>query len=359
LIGEAYISKNDFLNANFYFNQSKKEMLQNFIAKEFIETNIKELDNNILFESYALARSVNLLNNELFDIAKRQESFCHYTSINTVDKITFIPDNTLRYYNANYMNDPSEGKIMFKVLSDNAKKLFTEGNLDQDNNIYIGSFFPSNFNDNLVMWRTYGKENGNEACGSSITIKKGFFDTRLTSFYKNKAKVVELEIENKEEENSLDDGFILRKVLYCDINGKIKNDEENITKDFIESINKHIDTLALLHKSSEPKLQKNIARIVCRALSDIQYLFKSQEYSYENEFRVVKVLSPESDKVKIDDNTYPKKVFINANRKVKDYISDITIGPKVNNKSEWLAIETKLLKDGKNIKFKNSSIDFQ
>ncbi len=371
LIGSANLGKNETYLAIEYFYKSKKDILQTFIAKEFFDNFSGKIDLNILNSSFDLANEVNSLNLHLFEAAKEHKSFCHYTGISTVDKLAFIDKNTLRYYNAVYMNDPSEGNIIFKLFPSKVNNLLDDPYLNKESNIFIGSFLPSNFSDNLVMWRTYGKECGNEESGCSIQIKSEFFDSKLTSFYrdvsdiKNKSELsgsnnFSNSIDIKESEKSSDeDGFILRKVLYCSNSGEIINDDLGIAKTHVNNISAIIENLIDCLKGNDEETKRFISRIVRRSISDIQYLFKSEEYSYENEFRVLKVFSSENLKVQIDERANPKKVFINANRIVKDYITEITFGPKVNNKSEWLAIETKFQKEEKNVLFKKSIIDFQ
>lgn len=371
LIGEANLGKKNIYPATEYFYEARKDIIQAFIAKEYFDNFAGKIDLNILELSYDLATEVNSLNLHLFEATSNHDSFCHYTGTSTLDKLAFIENNTLRYYNAVYMNDPSEGNVIFKLFSGKVKSLFDGSNLNNENSIYIGSFLPSSFSDNLVMWRTYGKECGNEASGCSIKLKNEFFDSKLTSFYRGITDIKsnsELSDSNgfsnsidiKEKQKSTEDeGFILRKVLYCSSSGEIKNDDSGIATNYVNKISKIIDSLLDSHKGNSEESQKFILRIVRRAISDIQYLFKSEEYGYENEFRVVKVFSADNSKVQIDDIANPKKIFINANRIVKDYITEITLGPKVNHKSEWLAVYTKFQKEKKDISFKNSNIDFQ
>jgi tetratricopeptide (TPR) repeat protein len=98
----------------------------------------------------------------------------HYTKLSVVDvlvtsqysKDTRMGGSYFHFYNAVYMNDPEEGKTVFRILNNINKsrmegisKAFDNGKKEDPSSVYIGSFLPQvNHEDELIMWRTYGKD---------------------------------------------------------------------------------------------------------------------------------------------------------------------------------------------------------
>lgn len=76
----------------------------------------------------------------------------------------------MRYGYSRYMNDPEEGETIFKYLQDpEIEDAFREASLSQNSNIYLGSFLSAFHKDELIMWRTYGRdENGTDGGGCSF-----------------------------------------------------------------------------------------------------------------------------------------------------------------------------------------------
>jgi len=108
----------------------------------------------------------------------------HYTKLFVADIYVSSLDSKMHYSNAIYMNDPMEGQVIFEYLND--KKIieaYVEGEKRYENSVYLGSFLPvedsvkgKSHEDELVMWRTYGKdENGKEAAGCNLVLRCDFF----------------------------------------------------------------------------------------------------------------------------------------------------------------------------------------
>jgi tetratricopeptide (TPR) repeat protein len=244
LIGEAYCLLNDHKTGFEYLKQSNLNHISVYISKELGEINTIE-NGKIFTLSWELALVCNSIRNAVFEAGANDSlSVSHYTSLTVADKLISKDekgaDNTLRYYNAGYMNDPAEGETIFELLGNKAKDLFVKGKENEENCIYIGSFLPSAFADNLVMWRTYGKENGEDAKGCSLTINKDFFDNKYTSY-------IDYSTANNTIKKKQTQSQSLHKVFYySSLEKKIINDtNENPVMEDVMDLKRLIEELFL------------------------------------------------------------------------------------------------------------------
>jgi len=299
------------------------------------------------------------------------------------------------------MNDPDEGKILFKCLNDvndtSIERSFLAGKQEEDNNVYLGSFLISKHQDDLVMWRTYGKdEKSVEAAGCSFVIKTTFFDAdsgflqpQIRKPTKTSSSSISVDIDtgnqpsiirsqpdipnntaktSKSEMTSADYGKIsgqsLNKVLYFDNEKKIVvGDNGPEITIAINDLKNNLLRLIFLKSKDETDI-KNITvnRIIFRLLSELRYLFKSSDYSFENELRVIQYVEPKNEKVSIDDNGgafLPKRLYINSNKPVQPFIEKIILGPKVPSPAQWMYLDVAMKKKGYSIELKSSVVRFQ
>jgi len=357
-----------------------------FIIKTIDDLKLKDQD-----EIRALKqKSINVLEvvEEIEDLAfaDNKEPFAHYTKLNVADIIVSHEEPRLRFYNVIYMNDPEEGKILFDCINDkDINRCYHSIKEEDDNNIYLGSFLPAipdsrtkNHEDELVMWRTYGKdEDRNEAAGCSIIIQPDFFDREKTHTYpysnrsdNNKKQGDE---GGKEKMAVLQKETVVKQTLYQVLYFNKKTNE--FLGEKTGELNTAFDNLRttikklILHKdgtdsTNETETLKNkaINSIIYRFLSEIRYLIKSSDYAFENELRVIQYANPESNRVKIDDNSgkkLPKRLYVESNRSVQQYISKIILGPKVPNPNQWLYLKMAMQFKRKPIELKLSSCKFQ
>lgn len=271
------------------------------------------------------------------------EQIVHYTKLPVANTIATGQSNKLRYYNAIYMNDPEEGQVILDRLHKDVRDAFENANNQEEGNIYIGSFLPAKrHEDELVMWRTYGKdENQVEGAGCSITINKDFFDEYADDNYINPKFVSKDPSTSNIRQN-------LFRVLYYN-----KNHEQNGNKMFdcsetkkiqlyIDTLNKQLLELIKLKDNTEKYTDKDkaIDKIIYHLISEIRFFFKSSDYSFENEVRVLQYADKSSDLLRIDErNTLPKKVYIESNKEIQPFIEKITLGPKVPNPKQWLYMD--------------------
>ncbi len=270
-----------------------------------------------------------------------KQSACHYSSLTVTDKIIISNENKLRFYNVAYMNDPEEGSVLLNILDKDLVDLFKIEKKEEEYNVYLGSFLPADAEDELVMWRTYGKEKGEEAKGCSITINYQFFDEALSTNAENNHQ--------------------LYRVIYIDRNGKIIGKEAESYNKKIKDLNSHfitINNFISKEKLLTDDFRISLSKLLNLSLSEIIYLFKFADYSYENELRVIILAPVESKLVQIDNFQYPKKLYVESKKNIKEYIEKIVLGPKVENPSHWIYIKASLKKEGIEIDLKRSKCKF-
>ena len=205
---------------------------------------------------------------------------------------------SLRLYDYVHFNDPDEGNYFYRNLNLPKK----HGWLDEkkESHAYIASFICPNKNkdmgDNLVFWRTYGKEG--EGCSLKLRIPRDR----------------------------------LRKVLY----GPSKVKLTNQTLQLQPVLNALYPLVSIRNRLMKQKIQEELAEAIWKSLARLRYLYKSEAYEYERECRFI---TPEfSDKDKIcfeskEQNNYPPRIRHYCEEdilKVENILrtgSLITIGP--------------------------------
>ena len=187
----------------------------------------------------------------------------HYTSIATLismlqDVSNCNKESSLRMYDTVHSNDPDEGNYLIQALLQDFKWL---GKNDM-RHAYVASFIlPDNeqdLSDNLVFWRTYGKEG--EGCSLSLLPPRSG----------------------------------LHKVFY----GQDEKCVKHTVKD-LHSVLELLNPIVGNDNSSRESIQKKLGETVLKSLERIRYLYKSEAYKFENECRIVILESDIDDKNKI------------------------------------------------------------
>ncbi len=276
----------------------------------------------------------------------------HYSKLNTADIFACDKEGKqkFRYYNAVYMNDPEEGIVVLDCLDDSVRKCYENANSQEEDSIYIGSFLPAmKHQDELVMWRTYGKdERGTEGAGCSIIINTDFFDSyNEVNSYINP----EMLIDGKSSKADTTPQCLYRVLYYnkhhnqpgekkfkCDGGEQIEND--------ISQLNTYLKQLVQLKENKHGSiLDVTIDKIVYHIISEIRYFFKSADYEFENEIRIIQFAAKNSTLLKIDELPYPKKVYLESNKPVQPYLEKIILGPKVPHPKQWLYLDVAMRKN--------------
>ena len=156
-------------------------------------------------------------------------------------------NDSLRLYDSVHFNDPDEGDYFFRHL--NLPKKYNWLGGKKESHAYIASFIinpqKTDMSDNLVFWRTYGKEG--EGCSLKLRIPS----------------------------------CKLREVLYG-------ANEVKCTEKTLRLVLDAIYPLVSIDKPSlREKVREKLAEAVWKSLATLRYLYKSEAYKYEAECRFV------------------------------------------------------------------------
>lgn len=102
--------------------------------------------------------------------------------------------------------------------------------------------------------------------------------------------------------------------------------------------------------------EKNYQDAISNCIEEIRYLFKSVDYKYENELRILRYanLDPSNKEIKIDKTSGVGKLYIERENPIK--IEEVIFGPKFQN-PEYVTPLLRLL--NKDINYKKSMIKFR
>ena len=323
--------------------------------------------------------------------------FGHYTKGSTLQimldqeenekkKSIFSVSGKTRLYNANYMNDPEEGIVIEQILGLERRDVL------EPSSWFLMSF--TNKTDDLAMWSQYG----DDAKGVCLVLREDDF-SRFTSFndvswrkeknfleFSDKMYLLKSELNSgfeksifrSKSENSVDtvndEGTEPNSVEKdsdskgnCDYLYRIayvKHIEENLKLEQTELFEKsEIEELEKLLNSLKEKLdigskvtEKNYQDAISECIEEIRYLFKSVDYKYENELRILRYanLDPSNKEIKIDKTSGVGKLYIERKNSIQ--IGEVIFGPKFPN-PEYVTPLLKLLDE--NIDYKKSTIKFR
>ncbi len=261
-----------------------------------------------------------------------------YTSLASLQKLLCDETTTIRYrlpvFNASHMNDPSEGQELFKSFS----QLVNTGNFIEDlfkQPIYtsgakrrqlIAEFtflkaFTKN-DDSLPMWVHYA-DAGKGCC---VKVNAGFF----TNFDNDSS-----DNEKTLESNPFDNAYRLYEVLYLQ-DGKIINNISPEVNTTFNNIFAKASEIGVLYSNLSQESKKVVVLAVSKMIEKLKYLFKSSDYFYEQEMRIVlgrslKDFQRDDIDVQMTTTTVDvptPKVFIYTDKSLA--IDEVILGPKVN-----------------------------
>ena len=252
----------------------------------------------------------------------------------------------------------------------------------------------TNKTDDLAMWSQYG----DDAKGVCLVLRGDDF-SRFTSFndvswrkeknfleFSDKMYLLKSELNSgfeksifrSESENSVDtvnDEGTEPNSVEKDSDSKgnrdylyriayVKHIEENLKLEQTELFEKsEIEELEKLLNSLKEKLdigskvtEKNYQDAISECIEEIRYLFKSVDYKYENELRILRYanLDPSNKEIKIDKTSGIGKLYVERENSIK--IDEVIFGPKFPN-PEYVTPLLKLLDE--NIDYKKSTIKFR
>ena len=370
-------------------NNTKYAILQTW-AKRYKEDS-NELKNLLSIYQYVQKIKYQLgLKNE---DKNKNLKFGHYTKgsvlqslLDQKEESSFSIVGKTRLNNANYMNDPEEGIIIEKILG-----------LDRRDALEPSSWFLMSFTiktDDLAMWSQYG----DDAKGVCLVLREDDF-SRFSSFndvswrrekisleFSDKMYLMKSELNSSfeksafrsESENSIntvnDEGtepnseekgnvskgnvdYLYRIAYVNDSGGKFSIEKTELFNDY------EIKNLETLLKALKGKIDKDLdkgddfyQKAISDCIEEIRYLFKSVDYKYEDELRILRYanLDPSNDKIKIDKESGIGKLYVERENPIQ--IDEVIFGPKFPN-PEYVTPLLKLL--DKEINYKKSTIKFR
>ena len=276
--------------------------LLSLVKKKNYEQLVSELETIEIDELKEISDSVNIIKNKL-KYKPVDKSFVHYTSLSTLKFLLYKSDNEknnsnksdenknypkLRLSNARQMNDPNEGYTFLNLIGIDKNDL---PKTDYDTSPF---FFASmtqtgdsqKLDDSLPMWKQYG----DDARGICLTYHKEYI------------------------ENLINDGIEIYKVCY--------NADE-----LSEEIEK-IKTVFNKIKAPQDVKGQSLFSSALNLIDDIRYLFKDADYSYENEYRIIKSYEGKEDEIITCDssNCVIPGIYTYIEKELK--YSKIKLGPK-------------------------------
>lgn len=254
----------------------------------------------------------------------------HYSGL-TVARALILDNSLFRLSEGAFLNDTSEGRELFKFLSfqvtsQNGNETIAEKFSQKP---FIGSFVAETKHDDLTLWRMYGKEQKEEAKGCALTLDMNKLLENLNEELVHYDDDVSVNTKLKEE-------FNFYRVAYRRQGITDKFFVPNFSISEQKKFNEYMGELQNKIKIFKSKKRKKVEDVqnLLELLNEIAYLFKSDEYRFENEVRlVIKGLALDK---KIDYNFQPPKVYVEL-LTIRPLIRKITLGPKVERADEWAA----------------------
>ena len=364
-------------------SDTKYDILKDWI--EYYGEDSKKI--NKLINIYTLVQKIKYELGLKAEDKNRKLKFGHYTSgkalqsiLGKEEKAPFSISGKTHLNNANYMNDPEEGVILEDILK-----------LEKRNPLDPSSWFLMSFTsktDDLAMWSQYG----NNAEGVCIVLNENDFAryhslSDLPWYQKNSDKQISHKMNSSVEiqnDTSSNESNIEMTTRGNDItqNSEEKHSTPNTNQDYLYRVayvhysndqfdieetelfsNEEVTRLKglLVDLKSELKDYKNSGdsfykKAIADCIEEIRYLFKSVDYKYEEELRILQYakLRSDNDKIKIDYSPEFGKLYLERKNSIQ--IGEVIFGPKFPN-PEYVTPLLKLL--DKKIKYKKSTIKFR
>lgn len=251
----------------------------------------------------------------------------HYTSLDT-SKALVIDTSPFRLHRADRMNDPSEGDIIRSAIGQNIVEEFLD--LDPAEELpsaYIGSFVIRSedqsvesvaADDHLLHWRLYGKSGGVEASGACLVYPCKIFSQRwntheTASLYHSQG-LLSVPTVTRYVPRWQAVTPSLYKVAY-------EGAGADPLVETMRPLLHHLAELKLAVSSNEEKfVLSNCVRIL---LEEIRYLFKSRQFEYEREARIVVTVWPNDPGIVVKQSS--RAEYVELGQKV--YPAEVVLGP--------------------------------
>lgn len=247
----------------------------------------------------------------------------HFTQL-TGARFMLLEGSPFRLSEATFMNDPSEGKALFDLHK--LPKAFNVNAARSDGEYikkpFFGCFVKAEMKDDLAMWRLYG----HDAAGISLT-----FDRR---------KLLSALMQNEKLKNAGSEAragrpiFEFFQIAYFNEKGKVVLPEQSPEREI--ELQGYLDALKKsLEDAEQDEKSKPFLPLIQEEVASIMYLFKSAQYQYEKEIRLMVNEDGFDVTIKGNENT-PPRVYLEI-APIHQAVSCITLGPKVPKSEEWVS----------------------
>ena len=210
---------------------------------------------------------------------------------------------------------------------------------------YIGSFVKVNAiepeqKDELFLWRTYGKHDGQEAAGACLIFRhegtvfaeKCSEQIGAMQQLQSKLLVPAVDILNPEKKQPFKPE--LYEIIYIDEGNKQKLSKElSELAETLKQIQNYIS-------EKDDRIKDKLKQLVRDLLDPIRFLFKACHYREEDEVRVVQVRyydeenrTQEPDDILIDTEQIPPRFYLETHENFR--FSEVILGPQTRGASEW------------------------
>ena len=312
-----------------------------------------EMSKSSLSEIYrSLRDTVSEIRDILFySLQNPEHEVAHYTSLHALKNLS-KSRNRFRLYNADYMNDPEEGQVFFKIMNEyqvNIEKFYKYEARSYRSPAYIGSFVrlekDNGQKDKLFLWRTYGKHDNEEAAGSCLIFNNEQCFAKYAT-YKSSSM----------EKHSNKENFALYEIHY---RGRSNEKLEKGLEKLAGQLKDMDEFIEIVHAE---EIKDVLRRFVCELLDSIRFLFKEKHYREEKEVRVIKFHYDKKDKastskIDVDVENIPPRFYTEAPESVR--FSEVILGPRTERYQEWEQwLKAKAKNQDRSVDIKQSEIKY-
>ena len=346
----------DFVEANFAEANKDSQVPKSKVPEIYFADKIADIykeraeeEGAKVFELYfRLLEVISEIQEKQFYAPRENTEVAHYTCLHTLKSLA--AEGRFRLYNADYMNDPEEGRVFFEIMKkfgvEDVEKVFYK-NKDKSypSPAYIGSFVKVDDpkqKDELFLWRTYGKHDRQETAGACLIFK------HEGAAFAEKCGGVMQQLQFQFDAKSLISAYTssdpverqppkpdLYEIVYSDEGNKKKLSEElNELATSLKQIKEHIA------EEKDDENNEKLRKLVRDLLDSIRFLFKSHNYREEGEVRVVQVryydetkTTQKEDGIHVDTEQIPPRFYLETHDDFR--FSEVILGPQARGEAEW------------------------
>ncbi len=358
--GFAYIKTGNFLDAFKDFVEANKRdpVLKTLVPAIYVLDKIADIykdhaeeEGHRAFELYfRLLEATSNIQQKQFYAPQENAEVAHYTSLHTLKSLA--GKRRFRLYNAAYMNDPEEGRVFFEIMEghgiENVEEVFYRNDEKKTrlSPAYIGSFVKVDAKDpkrkdELFLWRTYRKQDGQEAAGACLiykhegTVFAEKCGEQTGAMQQLQAKLLMAEGNRQIPEKRQPRKPDLYKIVYSDEgNNQELSEELNELAESLKQIKLHIE------EEKDNENNERLRKLVRDLLDTIRFLFKSRHYREEAEVRVVQIhycdeenTTQEPDDIRVDTEQIPPRFYLETHDNFR--FGEVILGPQARSVLEW------------------------